>query len=68
MKIVQKGKQSEQKEIAKKDENVFYCPFYQRKKCSQSNSHYGKIKGIVFVLHVIGRKVNKCIIQNVQRA
>ena len=46
VKIEQRGKQSEQKKIAKKDENVFYCPFYQRKKCSQSNSHYGKIKGI----------------------
>ena len=46
VKIEQRGKQSEQKKIAKKDENVFYCPFYQRKKCSQSNCHYGKIKGI----------------------
>jgi hypothetical protein len=37
---VSKGK------LQKKDENVFYCPFYQRNTCSQSNSHYGKIKGI----------------------
>jgi hypothetical protein len=34
------------KKIAKKDEKVFYRPFYQRKKCSQSNSHYEKIKEI----------------------
>jgi hypothetical protein len=27
VKIEQWGKQSEQKKIAKKDENVFYCPF-----------------------------------------
>jgi hypothetical protein len=25
---------------------VFYYPFYQYKKCSQSNSHYEKIKEI----------------------
>jgi hypothetical protein len=36
VKIEQWGKQSEQKKIAKKDENVFYCPFYQRKKSSLS--------------------------------
>ena len=46
VKIEQRGKQSEQKKIAQKDENVFYCSCYQRKQCSQSNSHYGKIKGI----------------------
>jgi hypothetical protein len=46
VKIEQRGKESDQKKIAQKDEHVFYCPFYQRKKCSQSNSHYGKIKGI----------------------
>jgi hypothetical protein len=32
VKIEQRGKQSERKKIAKK---MFYCPFYQRKKCSQ---------------------------------
>ena len=30
VKIEQRGKESDQKKIAKKDEHVFYCPFYQR--------------------------------------
>ena len=34
VKIEQRGKQSEQKKIAQKDENVFYCSCYQRKQCS----------------------------------
>jgi hypothetical protein len=46
----------EKKKIAKKDENVFYCPFYQRKKCSQSNSH-GKIKAIDrYLQHICAHK------------
>jgi hypothetical protein len=34
VKIEQRSKQSEQKKIAQKDENVFYCSCYQRKQCS----------------------------------
>jgi hypothetical protein len=44
VKSEQKGKIREKKEV-KKEETVFYCSFYQRKKCSQSKSHMGKIKG-----------------------
>ena len=45
VKIEQRGKQSEQKKISKKDENVFYCPFYQRKKMFSVKFSLWKNKG-----------------------
>ena len=36
----------ENKTISKKEESVFYCSHFQRKKCAHANSHYGKIKGV----------------------
>lgn len=44
VKSEQKSKIREKREV-KKEETVFYCSYYQRKKCSQSKSHMGKIKG-----------------------
>ena len=44
VKIEQRGKQSEQQQLQKKMKTCFIA--LQRKKCSQSNSYYGKIKGI----------------------
>jgi hypothetical protein len=40
----QKSKIREKREV-KKEETVFYCSYYQRKKCSHSKSHMSKIKG-----------------------
>ena len=30
----------------KKEETVFYCSHFQRKKCVHNDSHYGKIRGV----------------------
>lgn len=50
VKVEQKGKHLD---VKKKDEVVFYCGFYQRKKCPRTTSHYGKIKGIDrFLQHI----------------
>lgn len=43
----------ENKKISKKEESVFYCSHFQRKKCTHTNSHYGKIKGVDrFLQHI----------------
>jgi hypothetical protein len=34
------------KKISLKEESVFYCSHFQRKKWTHANSHYGKIKGV----------------------
>ena len=36
-------KPTDNKKVFKKDETIFYCSHYQRKKCIHENSHYGKI-------------------------
>lgn len=45
---------SEYKKNPKKEEStVFYCSRFQRKKCSHTSSHYGKIKGVErFLQHI----------------
>jgi hypothetical protein len=43
----------ENKKISKKEEPVFYCSHFQRKKCTHAISHYGKIKGVdKFLQHI----------------
>lgn len=36
----------ENKKPVKKEETVFYCSHFQRKKCVHKDSHYGKIRGV----------------------
>ncbi|CAG2185053.1 unnamed protein product [Mytilus edulis] len=36
----------ENKKPVKKEETVFYCSHFQRKKCVNKDSHYGKIRGV----------------------
>ena len=45
---------SEYKKNPKKEEStVFYCSHFQRKKCSHTSSHDGKIKGVErFLQHI----------------
>ena len=60
----------ENKKISKKEEPVFYCSHFQRKKCTHAISHYSKIKGVARILQHIcvtfGEKIiTHLFIQNV---
>ena len=35
---------NDDKKVTQRDDTVFYCSHYQRRKCSQNSSHNGKIK------------------------
>ena len=37
---------NDDEKVTKRDDTVFYCSHYQRRKCSQNSSHNGKIKGV----------------------
>ena len=43
---VKAKKSVDNKRVFKKDDTVFYCSHYQRKKCVHESSHYGKIRGV----------------------
>ena len=37
---------NDDKKVTQRDDTVFYCSHYQRRKCSQNSSHNGKIKAV----------------------
>ena len=46
-------KSEENRKNLRREESVFYCSHFQRKKCLHKSSHYGKIKGIDrFLQHI----------------